>query len=72
MREKMWARIHLAPLLQAEADRDNVRRELADQEREKLLLGLVTSPYNSKRCVLALYAIKICGWELNRLTVLGL
>ena len=51
MREKMWARIHLAPVLQAEADRDNVRRELADQRREFELTGEITSPYNSDRCV---------------------
>jgi hypothetical protein len=38
-REKMWARIHLMPLLQAEADRDQVRRFYADQERAKELLG---------------------------------
>ncbi|KAF2971993.1 hypothetical protein GQX73_g1618 [Xylaria multiplex] len=37
-REKMWSRIHLIPLLQAEEDRDLVRRHLADQAREKELL----------------------------------
>jgi NADH dehydrogenase (ubiquinone) 1 alpha subcomplex subunit 13 len=26
-REKLWTRIHLIPLLQAETDRDNYRRE---------------------------------------------
>lgn len=50
-REKMWARIHLAPVLQAEEDRDQVRRYLADQEREKQLLGKVTKVYNSDRYV---------------------
>ena len=38
-REKMWARINLIPLLQAEEDRDQVRRFWADQAREKALLG---------------------------------
>ena len=37
-REKMWSRIHLTPLLQAEEDRDQVRRYYADQAREKSLL----------------------------------
>jgi len=48
-REKMWSRIHLIPLLTAEEDRDLVRRHLADQAREKELLGKETSPYNSDR-----------------------
>lgn len=50
-REKMWSRIHLIPLLTAEEDRDLVRRHLADQKREKELLGSETSPYNSDRYV---------------------
>jgi hypothetical protein len=48
-REKMWARIYLTPVLQAEEDRDQVRRYLADQEREKQLLGKVTKVYHSDR-----------------------
>lgn len=48
-REKMWARIHLIPLLQAEEDRDQVRRHLADQAREEELLGSRTKVYNSDR-----------------------
>ena len=51
-REKMWSRIHLIPLLTAEEDRDLVRRHLADQAREKELLGSATSAYNSDRYVL--------------------
>lgn len=47
----MWSRIHLIPLLQAEEDRDLVRRHLADQEREKKLLGDNFKVYNSDRCV---------------------
>lgn len=47
----MWSRIHLIPLLTAEEDRDLVRRHLADQAREKELLGSTTSPYNSDRYV---------------------
>ncbi|PGG99938.1 NADH dehydrogenase [Blastomyces parvus] len=50
-REKMWSRIHLIPLLQAEEDRDQVRRHLADKAREKELLGSETKVYNSDRFV---------------------
>jgi hypothetical protein len=50
-REKMWSRIHLIPLLQAEEDRDLVRRHLADQAREKELLGDNFKVYNSDRYV---------------------
>jgi hypothetical protein len=50
-REKMWARIYLIPALQAEEDRDQVRRHLADKAREKELLGTETKVYNSDRCV---------------------
>lgn len=48
-REKMWARIHLTPLLQAEEDRDQVRRYYADLQREKALLGTQSAAYNSDR-----------------------
>ena len=48
-REKMWARIHLIPLLQAEEDRDLVRRHWGLQAKEKELLGSVSSPYHSDR-----------------------
>ena len=48
-REKVWARIYLAPLLQAEEDRDQVRRHYADLAREKQLLGRETRVYNSDR-----------------------
>ena len=48
-REKMWGRIHLIPLLQAEEDRDLVRRHLADQAREKELMGSNAKVYNSDR-----------------------
>lgn len=50
-REKMWSRIHLIPVLQAEEDRDQVRRMLADKKREKELLGAETKVYNSDRYV---------------------
>ena len=50
-REKMWARIHLIPLLQAEEDRDQVRRHWAQQAREKELMGVETKVYHSDRCV---------------------
>src|SRR4051812_25795076 len=50
-REKMWARIYLIPALQAEEDRDQVRRYLADKAREKELLGTETKIYHSDRYV---------------------
>jgi hypothetical protein len=50
-REKMWSRIYLTPLLQAEEDRDQARRHFADQAREKELFGTQTSAYNSDRYV---------------------
>lgn len=48
-REKMWSRIHLIPLLQAEEDRDQIRRHWADKAREKELLGSETRVYHSDR-----------------------
>jgi len=50
-REKMWSRIHLIPVLQAEEDRDLVRRHLAQSARERELLGAETKVYNNDRCV---------------------
>lgn len=50
-REKMWSRIHLIPALQAEEDRDQVRRYLADQAREKELLGENLKVYHTDRYV---------------------
>ena len=56
-REKIWARIHLTPMLQAEADRDDVRRHWAAEAREKELMKDVKgwkfgSVYHSDRYVL--------------------
>ncbi|KAI9841118.1 MAG: hypothetical protein M1838_003705 [Thelocarpon superellum] len=56
-REKMWGRIHLIPLLQAEEDRDLVRRHWADKEREKEFLGTETPVYHSNRFVRPTYAV---------------
>jgi NADH dehydrogenase (ubiquinone) 1 alpha subcomplex subunit 13 len=59
----MWARIHLTPLLQAEEDRDQVRRHYADAEREKTLLGsdegfkLGKGIYHGDRFVRPTYAV---------------
>ena len=50
-REKMWSRIHLIPVLQAEEDRDQVRRYYADLDREQKLLGSQSKAYNSDRYV---------------------
>ena len=55
-REKMWSRIHLIPLLQAEEDRDQVRRYLADQAREKELVGENVPVYNQDRFVRPTFA----------------
>ncbi|KAI9820876.1 MAG: hypothetical protein M1832_003509 [Thelocarpon impressellum] len=56
-REKMWSRIHLIPLLQAEEDRDLVRRHWADKARERELLGSETKVYHSDRFVRPTYSI---------------
>ncbi|KAF8537085.1 GRIM-19, partial [Trichophaea hybrida] len=53
-REKIWTRIHLTPMLQAEADRDDVRRFWAAEKREKELMKGVKGwetggVYNSDR-----------------------
>uniref|UniRef100_A0A8H7XWC6 NADH dehydrogenase [ubiquinone] 1 alpha subcomplex subunit 13 n=1 Tax=Psilocybe cubensis TaxID=181762 RepID=A0A8H7XWC6_PSICU len=37
-REKMWSRIHLVPLLTAEGDRDQYRREQAALAREREIM----------------------------------
>jgi hypothetical protein len=42
----MWSRIHLIPLLQAEEDRDAVRRHYARQKMEEELLGKAVPVYN--------------------------
>jgi len=59
----MWARIHLIPLLQAEEDRDQVRRHWADKEREKELLGAETKVYNSDRFVRRVIPMVIDSWR---------
>lgn len=57
-REKMWARIHLIPALQAEEDRDQVRRYLADQKRERDLMGGENfKVYNNERFVKPTFAV---------------
>ena len=48
----MWSRIYIIPLLQAEEDRDQVRRYYAQQAMEKELLGAETKAYNSDKYVL--------------------
>ncbi|RAL10805.1 putative NADH-ubiquinone oxidoreductase subunit GRIM-19 [Aspergillus homomorphus CBS 101889] len=55
-REKMWARLHILPLLQAEEDRDQVRRYYADKAREQSLLGAEIKVYNSDRFVRPTFA----------------
>lgn len=37
-REKVWARIYLSPLLQAEADRETVRRHYSDKAIEAKIM----------------------------------
>ena len=54
-RERAWSRIHLIPLLMAEADRDAFRRSEAQTAREKEIMKDVPgweagkSVYNTKR-----------------------
>ncbi|KAJ5623267.1 hypothetical protein N7490_011872 [Penicillium lividum] len=55
-REKMWSRLYLTPLLQAEEDRDQVRRYYADQARAKEL-GIEDKVYNSDRFIRPTFAI---------------
>jgi hypothetical protein len=62
-REKMWSRIHLIPVLQAEEDRDLVRRHWAEQAREKELLGAETKVYNNDRCVRKLLELRLWNWK---------
>lgn len=63
----MWARIHLIPLLQAEEDRDQVRRHWADKEREKELLGGERKVYNSDRYVFIHVPQSLVGTKLTPL-----
>lgn len=37
-RERIWARIYLTPILQAEADRDLYRRQMASEAREAAIM----------------------------------
>ena len=62
-REKMWSRIHLIPLLQAEEDRDLVRRQWADQARERELLGKETKVYHSDRWVSWFFSFQFHDFE---------
>lgn len=55
----MWSRVHLIPMLQAEEDRDLVRKHLADQAREKELLGENMRVYNSDRYVLFFLLLRL-------------
>lgn len=48
-REKMWSRIHLIPMLQAEEDRDMVRRHWAEKARERELTGSEMNVYHGDR-----------------------
>ncbi|PWY92678.1 NADH-ubiquinone oxidoreductase subunit GRIM-19 [Aspergillus heteromorphus CBS 117.55] len=50
-REKLWGRLHILPLLQAEEDRDQARRYYADKAREKELFGTDNKVYHSDRFV---------------------
>lgn len=47
----MWSRIYLIPMLQAEEDRDLVRRQWADKAREMELMGKETKVYHTDRLV---------------------
>ena len=56
-REKVWARIHLVPLLQAEEDRDQVRRMYAEKQRQKELLGYEPKIYSSDRYAVSMLLV---------------
>jgi hypothetical protein len=62
----MWARINLIPVLQAEEDRDQVRRYLADQAREKELMGENFKVFHSDRLVhcLSCFTPRSVSWGL--------
>ena len=53
-RERLWSRIYLTPMLQAEADRDAYRRRLASQAREAEIMKDVkgwdvkATPYHNR------------------------
>lgn len=64
-REKMWSRIHLIPVLQAEEDRDLVRRHWAEKAREKELLGAETKVYNNDKYVMKI-PCDLHGWTSKR------
>ncbi|KAA8645980.1 hypothetical protein EYZ11_003996 [Aspergillus tanneri] len=55
-REKIWGRLHLVPLLQAEEDRDQVRRHFADKAREKEMFGSESKVYHSDRFIRPTFA----------------
>lgn len=71
-REKIESRIYIAHLLQAEEDRDQVRRYYADQAREKELFGSNTSPHNSDRYALMLFVVAVGELSSSRLADLWL
>jgi len=75
-REKQWSRLHLIPVLQAEQDRDLVRRTLANSEREKFLMKDVKgwdygSVYNTDKYVSRLCLAKNWGFSSSGLLTLG-
>lgn len=64
----MWSRIYLIPLLQAEEDRDQVRRYYSAKEMEKELLGAETKVYNSDRYVyIARRVAACCVYEVKEI-----
>lgn len=54
----MWARMYLTPLLQAEEDRDQVRRHFANSAREKELLGSEQKIYHSDRYAFTIFYLR--------------
>ena len=68
-REKMWSRIYLTPMLQAEEDRDQVRRYYADLAREKTLLGTQSGAYHSDRYVGTMFAFLWVGLRFFRVVI---
>lgn len=57
-REKAWSRIHLVPLILAEADRDAYRREQAQIAREKEIMKDVPDWKVSRRYIFLIFEVK--------------
>ena len=71
-REKAWSRIHLVPVLMAEADRDTYRREQAQLAREKEIMkdvkgwevsNIVVEFILARSKLIAIFSSFFIGWK---------